>query len=1653
MSSNTPLEQIDITQLQDSNNQELPPLPDTEPEYDENVETVSSGDSVAYVETDKGVQNYDDSVDWGSMRPVDESGYTNPTKPDFESLKPYDVTEQQPSVFDETKIKFEMGNLTNFRAQTGRDVMSGKISVEEAKARVAGRHGEILNKFGITQVPEFSFSKFRHDPLRTILGETAQMLPFYGEGVKKGLGYAAILGPATAWLRGKQGQAAGAVAGTVAEPGAGTVAGAGVGRTAGLVEGFIEGTNNGMLLGTFHTSMDVEGMNLYLDMREKGIDHKTALTTGMAGGLADGILETCSFGVMTAPIKGAAKKAAAKLLWDGISKSPTMKKMVTSALMKVTTEYFKRIGVETSTEMAQDVVNNTMMLIAAQASGVEDAKPTGEDWKNILTKTAPQTLAAMSLMGLFSTPFDIMNAEVGSVKNEGGGDVATTAEVEQNITDLSEGESVSTGSFTLEGKVMYNTVADGDVAISELEAEHADSESKIQDLTKQRDKLSSKENLNDTEKSDLQHYNDEIAYEKKYQGMIREEIIKTSEAINNKEKAPSSAELRKKELTEKGRKEKLSADELEELNNIWIDEEKTKGETNIEQTTQKARERVLNKNIRDLDADIQKTQKKEDKARENRNKLEKKQDDLQSIIDSIEKENTEIEKALVNTDIESDKSEMQATLARNKETIKEVKGHIKSLEQERTRYSNDVENAMLESDALANKRAALDSERANLSEGILDENGKVEMTAGGYKNIQLSALKSKLKAMNEGIKRGVRLTRREIRDVQNSAIHIVKNSAMSDKDKTKFFVTIRDLNSREKFSKALPELWDKINSLEEKTNKNNLVKYIGKLLKQGRPKKTGKTPVGKFNADIQSLIDEITAAANKTTDEAYAEIEKIFDSSAKESLTDEQTQKVRILYNFSGLKDKTSSQLLSAARAIRMLIEDGKIAGEFREAARKAHKEKVIEEAKDSIIGTVEITGNRKLDLKNQIKQAFRTFGSTSDSWDGLMNILSLHDKDRRLAKILDVFPAKMEKIKGQTESFNTFFEKGTQSLNCKNSNEFSKRIKKDSVIEDIGEYVNRDGEKITLQASRCEARKLFMEMMDPTLERDFKENNKYTFKNEIEDTRTMDEDSNDALNLLFNNRVESPGFTIIDKSTQQLLDEYLTAEDKAFIDSQLKFYRDYHKRVNSFYREKFGIDMPYNDSYSPIQRITDGGDKVENWLSESVYQTSMVPSAFRERKKSSAPVKLRNDMAVMQEHIALSEHFMAMDKFVTDAESIFKKSDIREIIIEKYGKKALKLVDQQLKDIKSDGVESTRAELGFINSWRTNFTAGALGLKAQIELKQFTAVGVFADAIPTGDFVSGMADFLKNPIKASKILSESYLLKDRANSINMEIRDIVRSQEFSALTKHRDFRSYMYFFTQHGDRWSIIAGGWAVYKSVLNKTGDTKAAMDAFERAADQYQQSGHIDQQSAWQRGNSLQKCFTMFMSDQMKQLRAEVHAVRDAIIFKDQEHIIKAAKTVLIMHVILPNLVQLITNGFKWDDEDQIKATILGPFTSIAVAGQILSMAVTQAIRLAGGEIEDFESLDVNVLSPFNDLKKHISKLKPEEITGDDVMECLLGIGKDTVGPLAGLPIKYVSNVTSKAPEYLDEGEFRNLGMLLMGWSPYVIEKKGQKSDEEE
>ncbi len=55
--------------------------------------------------------------------------------------------------------------------------------------------------------------------------------------------------------------------------------------------------------------------------------------------------------------------------------------------------------------------------------------------------------------------------------------------------------------------------------------------------------------------------------------------------------------------------------------------------------------------------------------------------------------------------------------------------------------------------------------------------------------------------------------------------------------------------------------------------------------------------------------------------------------------------------------------------------------------------------------------------------------------------------------------------------------------------------------------------------------------------------------------------------------------------SFEEQIKSLMTNEDVAVAQAMLDFYQDYHARFNVPFREKYGVDLPMRENYSPLSR------------------------------------------------------------------------------------------------------------------------------------------------------------------------------------------------------------------------------------------------------------------------------------------------------------------------------------------------------------------------------------------------------------------------------------------------------------------------------------
>jgi len=429
----------------------------------------------------------------------------------------------------------------------------------------------------------------------------------------------------------------------------------------------------------------------------------------------------------------------------------------------------------------------------------------------------------------------------------------------------------------------------------------------------------------------------------------------------------------------------------------------------------------------------------------------------------------------------------------------------------------------------------------------------------------------------------------------------------------------------------------------------------------------------------------------------------------------------------------------------------------------------------------------------------------------------------------------------------------------------------------------------------------------------------------------------------------------------------------------------------------------------------------------------------------------VQSDFQAMQAHIAEASHYINWSDKLKDLNTIFGNLQIRNAINNKFGKGTLALVDGFIEDFSNNGFRRTLELEKTLTKIRINFTVSALALKPALFLKQQASIFAYAEFIPAKDFTEGLVDFWKNPIANWKTLNRvSPLFRTRSNNMERDIKAAADSVEISRFKKIQSFKNMLLAFTKWGDKTAIAAGGWSVYRYNLKTTGSQAKAVKEFEAATAVTQQSSDISQLSAWQRGGAFAKLFTMFTSSQNQYLRREISAIRNVIadpvaFLKGKGRISRRdfAKKIALYHFIMPMFFQWISDFGQWDEDEQKRAATLGSLNGIFILGDILD-SVFRMLFMEGPAFSESAG-ESPVFQIKDDLLREIKQLEAADFSTEEVMQSLLDLSEDVVGPLSGAPVKRIKDSFEGIDDIINDDEPASGVLKLLGWSPYTVNKK--------
>lgn len=898
------------------------------------------------------------------------------------------------------------------------------------------------------------------------------------------------------------------------------------------------------------------------------------------------------------------------------------------------------------------------------------------------------------------------------------------------------------------------------------------------------------------------------------------------------------------------------------------------------------------------------------------------------------------------------------------------------------------------------------------------------------------------------LKMGQMLERGNISQWQtNRAMQMLYEGKMSKADMQNLIQKLRNGMKNKEFVEALKEFenkpaksnremlteWDYTvlrNQLDGLNfNRDKVKARVEKLLKWSEPRTSGGKLVGRFpSKELNDAFARYRELATMNKDEAEQKLQENVDLIEEQMKSGGDVDIEQLIFENRllsyNLGKISNNELLKLYDGLAESYNMGRLTDKITGDAKRERKKQMIERAKNVLTNYGAINPNIE---SSEIKKRFARFGLTQQSWGGLLDTLSMNDKRSQTGKSalsddLDMFEAEQKKYAGIAADSELISQKLEKFLSGTMNN-----------AQSVTHYMNTElDKKIVIEWSG---------LIDPK-ERNPKYQKWQPFKRTFTKDQLIDiymkSLDDDTREIMINDPVNQYNKAFLNKVKDEL-----TTDDLAVADAIFEFYNENYERFNAFYEEHFGMSLPKSKYYTPRAMSVDGvtiDDKTTHGYASFSGAKKRVAVA------GTGVINIQGAFRALNKYINQQNYYMGyMDK-LTDINAVLANNDVKGIINSLFGAEMNKRIAYEIDNLANNGNDKVDVWGKRWNKVRANYAKSVLAVKPSLAIKQLTSFPAYWENVSTKDFIAGVADFFAHPKEAMRTLGGTTLMKTRDTDIIRDFDQISKSNLFAKMKKAKDkikWNDLLMFNIKFGDRGAIYMGGWALYKSELNKNlkagmseKEAKAkALEAFERITDETQQSGRLSQQSYMQ-SNSALRAFTMFTSSQNQYLRKEINAIRGLATGRMSKA--KAAKTIFIYHVLLPVFFQVVSDGFRWDKDNDLRAAVLGSLNGWFILNKVLENVYNW---ITDNSNMFTTRMSVRDLVPFwgsiEDLKNDLLKFADDEMELGDVLDVIKPIGEVT-----GLPLKYAKDVVENAGEYADEGEYGKELLLWLGWSPYSL-----------
>ena len=887
-------------------------------------------------------------------------------------------------------------------------------------------------------------------------------------------------------------------------------------------------------------------------------------------------------------------------------------------------------------------------------------------------------------------------------------------------------------------------------------------------------------------------------------------------------------------------------------------------------------------------------------------------------------------------------------------------------------------------------------------------------------NVQ--AIRIARKAFREGVKAGKSLI------VKKANLNkVLVNLPLTDKQKLSLTSRINNITTLGQFDRVSGLVGVKANALMVGEHRAAIVKAITKLAK--RTKVKGKE--GRFSPEVQEHLDEVRAiitSPRKTIEERRALEEKL-EARLDNTTPDPDMAWKTTLYALL-LKEDTVN-MIDAEKFLLDLVairEAGTAASVLRKSARKNNQEADIVAGTEATLAGKEPEMIDTSTLAARISASTKETGAIIDStWKAWTDILdTVFNKkgvdDTAFIEHLEVTD-EIQKWKAETlEWEEKLLDAYRDIYGLQNNNQALNKMAEDNKVKVIGDFQDLNGKSIKLQYSVAQIRKLWMERQDPTLRKVF----------EHEKGNAYTEQMMTAL------------WAALDSE----------GKDTAFAKAQLEIYQDFYDRVNRVYRRLYGINLPFNPNYSPITRDRSvdkegeaGSFSSEDMIVEQFKFRRTFSTSLLKRRNNELAIGKQHDTSIMYQHIHEMAWFIHMAEKNLHLKNVFKDERLKKAIVLQHGQKMMDNIKGFVEDFGVGHIAKGDALNEWVSRVNRRFAGSVLGVKPTIGIKQLTSYLAMADNIPSADFIKYGGEFLSSPEKIIKFLYEnSSTMRTRGNSPAFELAALGTVDKRVFNKRNNKFWSdFNFVFIRLGDRAPIYMGGWAVYQHAVKSGKTHKQAIAAFERAVNDTQQSTDMDKLASIQRNHAIGRSLTMFMSARLALLRAEMRAWRQSplpVIGRNKISWREFGKRIGYYHFVMPMFIQYIASGFKWEDDEQLRAAVAGQLNTYIIFGDFLMITISDILT---NEKTRNVDTDMPIVDILNETRRGINSVIDIDWSMESILDAIQDVGI-VLGKVIGKPIEQGMNILGGVGDVAD-GEIEKGLKRIAGFSEKVATESSE------